>query len=597
MLSRCRQSALTDFLASHNISADQIHQDYLARQQAAEQQRLQDAAANGEDGEDADDGEDPVEVRKRKRKEEKMLQKIKQSKEFKRRKYEDQRAGGDEDDDVIARRLMATNKPLTGQLENCEICEKRFTVTPYSKTGPDGGLLCVKCSKGLKDEEKKTQAKAQKGRTAPKGRRRQTESDRMMGDVKPGAKTLLDMCVVKVADVVNDIDEFGEIPQNVLDRLSQILSKRRVVTGRTIDLFVRDDIDQFDVYDSANLEEEDFRRIFIRMPQLKKINLRWAGQLKQDALLEMTNTSQNLQDLQLNATNLLPQTAWVDFFQRRGPQLLSLKLSELGEGFNDSTIETLVQNCGNLQRLKLESCPFLTESSLASLSQLTNLQHLTLGIAQQDTAASTLENFIALVGSQLRTLCLDGYVEADDTVLDAIRYYCHNLTKFRLTGSTTCTDRAFSQLFSSTWKNGPIPNINMNSNRDIDNMNPEGPEDEPIGFASEGFTAMMAHSGSALERLDIHSCRHITLDALLDVFDGQKQYPNLKEINMSFITRVDEVVMAGMFKSCPALKKLIVFGCFNARQANIREGVAVIGLPNAQENIIVGDFDSGVLEF
>ena len=526
-----------------------------------------------------------------------MLQKIKQSKEFKKRKYEDQRAGGDEDDNVIARRLMASNKPLTGQLENCEICEKRFTVTPYSKTGPDGGLLCVKCSKELKDEEKKSQAKAQKGRTAPKGRRRQTESDRMMGDVKPGAKTLLDMCVVKVADVVNDIDEFGDMPQSVLDRLSQILSKRRVVTGRTIDLFVREDVDRFDVYDSANLEEEDFRRIFIRMPQLKKINLRWAGQLKQDALLEMTNTCKNLQHLQLNATNLLPQSAWVDFFQRRGPQLLSLKLSELGEGFNDSTIETLVQNCGNLERLKLESCPFLTESSLASLSQLTNLQQLTLGIAQHDTSSTTLENFIALVGPQLRTLCLDGYADADDAVIDAIRYYCHNLTKFRLTGSTTSSDHSFSQLFTSTWKNGPIPSINLHSNRDIDNMNPEGSEDEPIGFASSGFSAMMAHSGSALERLDIHSCRHISLNALLDVFDGQKQYPNLKDLNLSFITRVDEVVMAGIFKSCPALKKLIVFGCFNARQAYIREGVAVIGLPNAQENIIVGDFDSGTLQF
>ena len=526
------------------------------------------------------------------------MQKIKQSKEFKRRKYENQRKGGGEDDDEIARGLMATNKPLTGQLENCEICEKRFTVTPYSKTGPDGGLLCVKCSKELKDEEKKSQAKAQKGKSAPtKGRRRQTESDRMMGDVKPGAKTLLDMCVRKVADVVNDVEDFGEMPQNVLDRLSQILSKRRVVTGRTMDLFIRDDIDQFDVYDSANLEEEDFRRIFIRMPQLRKINLRWAGQLKNDALLEMANTCQNLQHLQLNATNLLSQSAWIEFFQKRGPQLLSLKLSELGEGFNDGTVEALVQNCGNLQRLKLESCPFLTESSLASLSQLTKLQHLTLGIAQQDTSASTLENFIALVGFDLRTLCLDGYADADDAVLDAIRYYCHNLTKFRLTGSTTCTDRAFSQLFSSTWKNGPMTNINLHSNRDIDPMNPEGPEGEPVGFASDGFTAMMFHSGSVLERLDIHSCRHITLNALLDVFDGQKQYPNLKDMNLSFLTTLDEVVMAGIFKSCPALKKLIVFGCFNARQAYIREGVAVIGLPNAQENIIVGDFDSGVLEF
>ena len=120
--------------------------------------------------------------------------KIKQSKEFKRRKYEKKKRGSDsEDDDVLARSMMAKSKPLPGQLENCETCGKRFTVTPYSKTGPDGGLLCVKCSKEINDQEKKE--KAQKKRGPQRGRKRQTESDRMMGDVKPGAKSLIECCV------------------------------------------------------------------------------------------------------------------------------------------------------------------------------------------------------------------------------------------------------------------------------------------------------------------------------------------------------------------------------------------------------------------
>lgn len=585
---------MTDFLASHNISADQIHQDYLARQQAAEQQRAQDEAAAAVQDDDDEDGEDPVEVKKRKRKEEKMLQKIKQSKEFKRRKYENQRQGDDEDDDVIARRLMSTNKPLAGQLENCEICEKRFTVTPYSKAGPDGGLLCVKCSKELKDEEKKSQAAARKSKTAPKARKRQTESDRMMGDVKPGAKSLLDTCVRKVADVVNDIEEFGDIPQNVLDRLSQILSKRRVMTGRTIDLFIRDDVDAFDVYDSANLEEEDFHRIFSKMPQLIKINLRMAGQLKDDALANMAEKCVNLQHLQINAANLLSHSAWLSFFQQRGPQLLSLKLSDLGEGFNDEILESIVTHCPNLQRLKLESCPFLTQLSLKHISTLTNLRHLTIGIAQTETTANTLESLISVIGTPLRTLCLDNYAEVNDAVLDAIRYHCSNLTKLRITSSSAATDGGFASLFNKHWKNPPVPHVSLHSNRDIDNMNPDGPQDDPIGLCDKGFAAIMSHSGAALENLDIHSCRHITLTTLLDVFDGRQQYPHLKNIDVSFITRVDEVVMAGIFKSCPALKKLVVFGCFNARSARIRDGVAVIGLPNAGENIVVGDFDGGV---
>lgn len=140
-------------------------------------------------------GETVEERKKRKRKEEKALTKIKQSKEFKRRKHMAENDSEiDESDDAIARSMMAKSQPLPGQLENCEICEKRFTVTPYSKTGPDGGLLCTKCSKELVDEQKKNKPKQKRG--APKGKRRQTESDRMMGNVKPGSKSLLETCVV-----------------------------------------------------------------------------------------------------------------------------------------------------------------------------------------------------------------------------------------------------------------------------------------------------------------------------------------------------------------------------------------------------------------
>ena len=196
------QSALTDFLASHNISAQQIHTDYQRRlREAQEQAGPSPSNDQGEDKENEldleedENGETIEERKKRKRKEEKALVKIKQSKEFKRRKSEQKRDySDDESDDAIARSMLTKAQPLPGQLENCEICEKRFTVTPYSKTGPDGGLLCTPCSKELANEEKKSQPKKKRG--APKGKRRQTESDRMMGNVKPGSKSLLETCVV-----------------------------------------------------------------------------------------------------------------------------------------------------------------------------------------------------------------------------------------------------------------------------------------------------------------------------------------------------------------------------------------------------------------
>jgi DNA repair protein RAD7 len=60
-------------------------------------------------------------------------------------------------------------------------------------------LLCTKCSKELANEEKKNQPKKRRG--PPKGKRRQTESDRMMGNVQPGSKSLLETCVLVGCDM------------------------------------------------------------------------------------------------------------------------------------------------------------------------------------------------------------------------------------------------------------------------------------------------------------------------------------------------------------------------------------------------------------
>ncbi|RMZ82960.1 hypothetical protein DV737_g1775, partial [Chaetothyriales sp. CBS 132003] len=498
---------------------------------------------------------------------------------------------------------------LPGQLVNCDLCGKRFTVTPYSKAGPSGGLLCPKCSKEAKDDEKARQKKAAaaaggKKMAMPRARRRQTESDRMMGDVKPGAKSLMDCCVRKVADVVTDIDDFGDMPQRLLDRLSQILSKKRVLTPRTLNLFLRADCDTIDVYDSGKLEEEDFQRIFVHMAHVASVNLRFAGQMKDPALLYMADKCTCLRHLQLGAVNLISDAAWAAFFARRGAQLESLKLSELNDSLHHDTVLLLARHCTALRRLKLRACTHMTDASVAALASLTQLEHLTLSVATDTTTAATLNKLIATVGPSLRTLCLESFDHVDDSTLAAIHTHCHRLSKLRLTGSSQCTDAAFAALFTA-WPNPPLPYVDLSCNRDVDEVradaapNPADQQAEwsashapqPVGFGSAALKALMHHSGSALQRLDLHSNRHIGIDTLLDVFDGQSQYSALRDIDLSFVATVDDVVMRGIFRSCPNLKKLALFACFNARAAAaaIPAGVAIVGLPNAHDHIVQGE--------
>lgn len=479
--------------------------------------------------------------------------------------------------------------PKPGQFANCETCEKRFTVTPYTLAGVDGGFLCTKCGKELKDEKSKAEkaaAKSKKKALVPRVRKRQQESDRMEGNVKLGAKSLVEHCVRKVADVVNDIEDFGDLPQNLLDRLSQILSKKRVLTPRTLQLFLQPGIDRIAVYDCAKLETEDFNKIFAFMPDVERVNFRFAGQLKDEPFRYMIEKNPKLRHLQLDASNLITDAAWTDLFLHRGDQLETLKLSALNDSFRDEIVEIMASTCPNLKRLKLRKCSHMTEQSINFIASMTSLEHLSLAIAQESSAES-LVNLIDSVGSNLKTLCLEDYCDADDSVLEAIKNNCTQLTKLRLTGSPSFTDNMLANLFDAAWPNPCIRHIDLSSNRDMDSaMGPNDEDDEnPVGFGSNAMKAMMVHSGNKLEQLDLHSNRHVGKEVLLDVFDGVKQYPNLKDIDLSFVTHVDDVVMTGIFKSCPALEKLAVFACFSAREAVIPQGIAVIGLPNAQSAV------------
>ena len=195
---------MTDFLASNNISAAQIHADYESRQREAQQQQQQQQQQEGytapsgvdeiEDGETGESVGTKVSEKKRKHAQDKALAKIKEKKGSKKRKRPKEVVSEDGDDDYDLSVGMYTNQhPLPGQLENCELCGKRFTVTPYSKTGAAGGLLCLTCAKEQEHERKKNE----KGKKKIVGRekRRQVQSNLLDGVVQIGSKSLQELCI------------------------------------------------------------------------------------------------------------------------------------------------------------------------------------------------------------------------------------------------------------------------------------------------------------------------------------------------------------------------------------------------------------------
>lgn len=299
----------------------------------------------------------------------------------------------------------------------------------------------------------------------------------------------------------------------------------------------------------------------------------------------MIEKNSNMRWLHLYATNLINNEIWTKFFTQCGDKLECLQLSDLDTFFEDEHIQNLVEYCPNLTRLKLKRCRRLTTDCLDTISQLSSLQHLSLQFCTGvSTPNQVLTKLIAALGPGLRTFSLQDFLDADDAILETLAFYCSNIEKLRLSTNDTITDAAWAQFFTN-WSNTSLRFVDLSRTRDVDNAQPDGPEEDPIGLGANGFPAMMQHSGDKLEYLYISSCRHIPYAALVEAFDGIKQYPELLEVDLSFVSNVDTLVLAGLFKSAPKLRKVVAFGCFAIEDVVVPQGVVVIGVPRAQDAI------------
>ncbi|KAI1568401.1 Stc1 domain containing protein [Pyrenophora tritici-repentis] len=580
---------------ANNISAQEIRDSYANRLREAEQAAQ--SEDNGEGPSNAGGDEEEEEdlqaessamaaerVRKRKRNQEDAIAKIKKGKAAKKVPKKKKKDSDDDSDFEGVMDMYKKAKPLPGQLENCEICNKRFTVTPYSKAGPDGGLLCTPCGKEMAKD-----AKAEKKASKPvvrKGRRK-IESNRLDGMTVCGPKSLQQLCIEKLAQHSEDIDELGEMPEAIMNRISEIFSKKRHMNSTTMKLFLQPDMERVAIHEAAYLETEDYDQIFAVCPYVKSLSLRNCCQFKDSNIDYMNSQAKALQHIQLLGANLVTNDKWAELFIARGSDLKTLKVEWLDAAFDDEAVEALTTFCPNLERLKIERCKKIGADSIDAIARLEHLQHLTLRFYDPITHTKLI-HLITSVGHNLQTLCLEHFLdatsEATDDVLSAIHSTCNKLRKFRFTENSECSDAGYVALFTD-WANPPLRYVDLNSTRDLDNTNPDGPLDDPIGLADAGFKALISHSGSKIEYLDISSCRHISHETFIHIFNAKTRYPHLREINLSFCPVVDEEVVAGVFVSCPELRKVVTFGCFGVGEVRVPEGVVLIGAPRARERV------------
>ncbi|KAK3359702.1 hypothetical protein B0T25DRAFT_106869 [Lasiosphaeria hispida] len=603
------QSALTDFLASHNISANQIRLDAEARRRAAEnnpsgsgeqqdEQATVPAAETAAATATADTQDDPASTEQlgrgrhstgadsqteKQKKAQKVIDKIKASKKFQKRKRKD--GDADDEDDIARAIFQERSAPLPGQMENCALCKKRFTVTPYSRNAPDGGLLCSRCGRDLDPDDGAPKKKAKRV-SAGAGKRRQIQSKILDGDYHPGAKSLMTLCIETLAKNIHLAEDLNNLAPQVIDKIARKLSKQRLLNSTTLNLFLQPSAEDVFIYDAAKLTGDDFIRIFQLVPGLRKLKICNAIHFKNDIMDYMLSRHINLEAFYLHGANLLSESKWKEFLEKKGQSLRSLKVYWTDKHFGDEVLSHLATACPNLNRLKVSHNQRVSGEGVKAIANVKSLQHISLDLRLEvhpDVYVSLLNG----IGVGLQTFSLARVPDTDNTVLDAIHNHCRSLQKLRITDSELMTDEGFVRLFTG-WENKPLLFIDFQKCRHLESAQPRSNPDN-IGLCSNGFKALMAHSGKKLIKLNVHACRHISAAAFEEVFSEEKIYPDLVKLEISFCEEVTDFVVGSIFRSCPNLRELNVFGCMKVKDIKVPHGKLLVGVPTANGMVIDGD--------
>ncbi|KAK4189609.1 DNA repair protein rhp7 [Podospora australis] len=608
VFSEVRMGLGAHFLASHNISANQIR--------ATAEERRRAAAEANQQLEDGDEEETTVVVetselslvvateeaspglttrgrraaavnaesaQRKKEKEQKAIDKIKASKKFQKRKREPD--GSDDDDDLAQALFEQHSAPLPGQMGNCELCGKRFTVTPYSRSGPDGGLVCGPCGKTLDKENPAPKKKPKQVTGGAVGRRRQVQSNILDGTFTLGGKTLATLCIETLAKNIDLAEDLGDLPGPVIDKIARKLSRHRLLNPTTLSLFLQPTADEVKVYDGAKLTVDDFFRIFRTVPGLKKLKVRNGVHFKDEVMDYLMSRHIELDDLYLHGSNLISEAKWKEYLEKKGKSLQSFRVYWTDKHFTDDVLAVLPTSCPSLTRLKVCHNQKVSGDGVKHIGDIPTLRHLSLDL-REHVHSDVYVELLSKIGPNLKTLSLTRAEGVDNSVLDALHTHCRSLEKLRITDSEVMTDAGFARLFKD-WQNPGLFFLDLQKCRQLEAARPRENPDH-VGLCSDGFRALMAHSGKTLRNLNVHGCRHIEAKAFEEVFSEDSVYEEMSKMEISFCEEVTDFVVGSIFRSCPNLRELNVFGCMKVKDVRVPRGKILVGVPNARGMVIEG---------
>ncbi|GAA5913433.1 hypothetical protein JCM6882_001960 [Rhodosporidiobolus microsporus] len=505
-----------------------------------------------------------------------------------------------------------------GAIKVCGECGKKFTVSKYTASNPHGpGLLCAPCtSESIEDRATFPSAGPKGKKAAPKKKKAEKAVDETKWTPVP---TLQQGCLSIIASFISSVEPgaFSYLGAKNLDRVAKIVCKNRALDGENMKLFLEVGHRELKLYDCTNITDSSLSLIPTFSPHLVSLTLLQCGRLDDDTLTAWQPRFKELKHLELYAPYLVSAKKWVEWFAQRkeegiqaegGLETFRLRMSAR---FNDLSLRSLVTHNPNLTSLQLSEIGQLTGESLKLLyplgagGQLQRLDISRLGMPQgQVLEDEDVVGLLKEVGKGLKELVLDGNVNLTSTVLTSgIIPHCHALTSLSLANLSLIDADGFTALFSPFVPPTAPAAAEDEPEPETEGASPPAPVPtavwSPAGLTHlnahrlhdaltpETFALLLAHSGKALQHLNLHSCDLLLPESVGALAD---KAPELEVLDVSFVRAMDNFVVKQLLEGvCGKLRVVFVHGNNRVTSDVPRKaGVQIRGLENAVHSEIPG---------
>ncbi|GAA98017.1 uncharacterized protein L969DRAFT_46361 [Mixia osmundae IAM 14324] len=453
----------------------------------------------------------------------------------------------------------------TGSFAHCSDCHKRFTITDRTFIKTNNEMLCPPCQSEWMDLERETSVAP-----APKPKRRATKQKQLNSEIEDGRakitiKSLQISCIELIGTHIQNVEALGDIGTANLDKIAKIVCKNRALSPDTLKLFLDIQTTDLRLYDCTRLDQDGLQSIPVFSPRIQRMTLVMCGLVDDDVLEQWLSRFEHLTYLELYGPYLVTDAKWQSFFRSRGQDKaakLSGFLIKQSARIDRGAVEALVDQNAAITHLQLAEIGRLRSDWLDLLTPLTSLVHLDLshgGVDGDTITDEAVVKLLASVGANLETLILDANSAlTEETLTKGIKPHCKKLTHLSLE-QLAVSSEGLQDLFTD-WQSQSLRRVNLHRCTDMED---------------EALDALVAHSGSTIEYLDLNSVDNLRELALMRL---AKSCPKMIELDLSFVRDVDDFIVKAVLDNMPALTTFFVWG--NNRVSDLcptRSGVKVVG--------------------